>query len=129
MPEKGREFVLKAVSENNVRFIRMWFTDVLGFLKSFAISPAELETALDEGEVITKISFPVPEKAAYMKFPQPASRFALVGVFVAKTGDGVDKYCWGAAGKGTQKLVHLVEFNAGSRPHDFHEDLAHGPDA
>lgn len=47
------------------------------------------ETALEEDEIITKISFPVPEKAAYAKFPNPASRYALVGVFVAKTGGGV----------------------------------------
>jgi len=47
------------------------------------------ETALDEGEVIARITVPVPDKAAYKKFPQPASRFALVGVFVAKTGDQV----------------------------------------
>lgn len=45
-------------------------------------------TALDAGEVITKISFPVPEKAAYMKFPSPASRYAMIGVFVAKTAKG-----------------------------------------
>lgn len=47
------------------------------------------ETALEDGEVIVKISIPAPEKAAYVKFPQPASRFALVGVFVCKTGEGV----------------------------------------
>ncbi len=41
-------------------------------------------TALEEGEIITEVKFPVPEKAAYAKFDQPASRFALVGVFVAK---------------------------------------------
>jgi len=46
------------------------------------------ETALEEDEIVTKVTFPVPEKAAYAKFPNPASRFALVGVFVAKTGDG-----------------------------------------
>ena len=45
-------------------------------------------TALDAGEIITKISFPVPEKAAYMKFPSPASRYAMIGVFVAKTAKG-----------------------------------------
>ena len=44
------------------------------------------ETALAEGEIITSVSFPIPKKAAYAKFPQPASRFALVGVFVAQTG-------------------------------------------
>jgi aerobic carbon-monoxide dehydrogenase medium subunit len=47
------------------------------------------ETALEPGEIVTAVSFPVPEKAAYMKFPNPASRYAVVGVFVAKTGGGV----------------------------------------
>ena len=47
------------------------------------------ETALGEGELITSISFPKAEKAAYMKFPNPASRYAMVGVFVAKTAKGV----------------------------------------
>ena len=47
------------------------------------------ETALESGEILTAVSFPVPEKAAYAKFPNPASRYALVGVFVAKTGSGV----------------------------------------
>ncbi len=45
-------------------------------------------TALEAGELITAISFPIPQKAAYAKFRQPASRFALVGVFVAKTAAG-----------------------------------------
>src|SRR5258708_24110360 len=47
------------------------------------------ETALEDGELITSISFPKVEKAAYMKFPNPASRYAMVGVFVAKSKDGV----------------------------------------
>jgi len=47
------------------------------------------ETALGEGELITSITFPKPEKAGYMKFPNPASRYAMVGVFVAKTAGGV----------------------------------------
>jgi carbon-monoxide dehydrogenase medium subunit len=46
-------------------------------------------TALEEGEIITSVDFPVPEKAAYVKFRHPASHFALVGVFVAKTANGV----------------------------------------
>jgi carbon-monoxide dehydrogenase medium subunit len=45
-------------------------------------------TALDEGELITAVSFPVPAKAGYAKFPHPASRFALTGVFVAKSKSG-----------------------------------------
>jgi len=47
------------------------------------------ETALQPGELVTKVEFPVPEKAAYMKFPNPASRYAIVGVFVSKTGNNV----------------------------------------
>ena len=47
------------------------------------------ETALDDGELITSITFPKAEKAGYMKFPNPASRYAMVGVFVAKTAGGV----------------------------------------
>lgn len=43
------DFVLRTVEERDIRFIRLWFTDVLGFLKSFAITPAELELAFDEG--------------------------------------------------------------------------------
>ena len=47
------------------------------------------ETALAEGEIITAVHFPKPEKAGYEKFRQPASRFCLVGVLVAKTKAGV----------------------------------------
>ena len=47
------------------------------------------ETALQAGEIITAVSFPKPEKAGYAKFPNPASRYAVVGVMAAKTKDGV----------------------------------------
>jgi len=49
METKDKDYVLKMVKERNVRFIRLWFTDILGFLKSFAITPEELEGALNEG--------------------------------------------------------------------------------
>jgi carbon-monoxide dehydrogenase medium subunit len=45
-------------------------------------------TALEDGEIITQVAFPIPAKAGYAKFPHPASRFALTGVFVAKTRSG-----------------------------------------
>ena len=45
-------------------------------------------TALEDGELITAIGLPIPKRAAYVKFVQPASRFALIGVFVAQLGDG-----------------------------------------
>src|SRR5690348_2888487 len=47
--ERQQDYVLRAVEERGVRLIRLWFTDVLGQLKSFAISPAELEGAFSEG--------------------------------------------------------------------------------
>jgi glutamine synthetase len=46
---KQEEFVLRALEERDVRFVRLWFTDVLGYLKSVAVAPAELEGALSEG--------------------------------------------------------------------------------
>jgi carbon-monoxide dehydrogenase medium subunit len=46
------------------------------------------ETALEPGELITSVSFPVPKRSAYMKFKNPASRFAIVGVYVADFGGG-----------------------------------------
>jgi len=49
MTTKKQEAVLKTVRDNNVKFIRLWFTDVLGFLKSFTITPRELEGAFVEG--------------------------------------------------------------------------------
>jgi carbon-monoxide dehydrogenase medium subunit len=54
------------------------------------------ETALEEGEIITAIHFPIPDAAAYMKFPQPASGFAMVGAFVAKFGSDVRMAITGA---------------------------------
>lgn len=47
--DKQQEFVLRTLEERDIRFVRLWFTDVLGFLKSVAVAPAELEQAFDEG--------------------------------------------------------------------------------
>ena len=57
-------------------------------------------TALEPGEIITEVRFPVPEKARYEKFIQPASRFPLVAVFVAKFADGVRVAVTGASESG-----------------------------
>jgi len=54
-------------------------------------------TALEPGEIITEVRFPVPQAANYQKFLQPASRFALTGVFVAKYADGVRVAVTGAS--------------------------------
>src|ERR1700747_165711 len=62
-------------------------------------------TALDEGEIITAVTFPVPDKVGYAKFPHPASRFALTGVFVAKTKSGdVRAAATGASQEGVMRL-------------------------
>jgi carbon-monoxide dehydrogenase medium subunit len=47
------------------------------------------ETALEEGEMITKVVFPIPDKAGYMKFPNPASRYCIVGVMVSQKGSDI----------------------------------------
>ena len=58
---------------------------------------AMFETALEEGELILRIKFPKPDTSAYTKFPNPASRYATVGVFVARTGAEVRVAITGAA--------------------------------
>ncbi|MEE3023920.1 MAG: FAD binding domain-containing protein, partial [Pseudomonadota bacterium] len=58
------------------------------------------ETALEEDEMITAVSFPKTAKAAYVKFPNPASRYAMVGVFVASSGGGTRVAVTGAGSDG-----------------------------
>jgi carbon-monoxide dehydrogenase medium subunit len=65
------------------------------------------ETALAGDEIIERVSFPVPEKAGYVKFRNPASRFALVGVFVAKTKDGVRVAATGAGEAGVFRVKDM----------------------
>lgn len=65
------------------------------------------DTALDEGELITAIAFPKPAACAYQKFPNPASRYALVGVMVAKTGGGVRVAVTGAGENGVFRAAEI----------------------
>jgi carbon-monoxide dehydrogenase medium subunit len=70
-----------------------------------SLSPEEFfqgmfTTALEPGELITEVHFPIPERAAYQKFPNPASRYAMVGVFVAKFPSGVRVAVTGAGQNG-----------------------------
>jgi carbon-monoxide dehydrogenase medium subunit len=62
------------------------------------------ETALEPGEIIVQVSFPVPVKAGYAKFPNPASRYALVGVFVGKFGKEVRVAVTGAGDSGVFRV-------------------------
>jgi carbon-monoxide dehydrogenase medium subunit len=66
-------------------------------------------TALAEGEIITAVSFPVPAKAGYAKFPHPASRFALTGVFVARTKSGDVRVAATGASSGGVMRVPAIE--------------------
>ena len=68
-------------------------------------------TALEPTEIITKVSFPMPKKAAYQKFRNQASRFALVGVFVAKRGSEIRVAVTGAGANGVFR-VHCVRGGA-----------------
>jgi carbon-monoxide dehydrogenase medium subunit len=67
------------------------------------------ETALEADEIITRVSFPLVKKAAYVKFPNPASRYALVGVFVAKRGSEVRVAVTGAGAAGVFRLKAFEE--------------------
>jgi carbon-monoxide dehydrogenase medium subunit len=58
------------------------------------------DTELEEGEIVTRVSFPIPAKAAYAKFRNPASRYALVGVFVAKRASDIRVAVTGASSNG-----------------------------
>ena len=57
------------------------------------------ETALEEGEIVVSVTFPIPRRAAYAKFPNPASRYAIVGVMVADTGGGIRVAVTGAGAR------------------------------
>ena len=64
-------------------------------------------TSLDPGEIITAVRFPVPKKAGYAKFDQRASRYALVGVFVADTGSGVRCAVTGCGANGVFRAAEI----------------------
>ena len=66
-------------------------------------------TVLEDGEIIQSVSFPIPSVAAYLKFRQQASLYALVGVFVAKQGDGVRVAVTGAGADGVFRAGTLEE--------------------
>jgi carbon-monoxide dehydrogenase medium subunit len=66
-------------------------------------------TALEEGEIITGVSFPISSQAAYTKFRNPASRYALVGVFVAKHADVVRVAVTGAGSNGVFRVAEMEQ--------------------
>jgi len=72
------------------------------------------ETALGEDEIVTAVRFPAPEKAAYMKFKNPASRYAIVGVFVARNKDGVRLAVTGAGADGVFRVPEMEQALTGN---------------
>jgi len=67
------------------------------------------ETALGADEIVTKVMFPLPKKAAYVKFANPASRYALVGVFVSKRGREIRVAVTGAGANGVFRVTAFEE--------------------
>jgi carbon-monoxide dehydrogenase medium subunit len=67
------------------------------------------DTALEPDEIIVRVQFPRPNKAAYIKFPNPASRFALVGVFVSKRGSDIRVAVTGAGNSGAFRVTSFEE--------------------
>ncbi|MGF9694808.1 xanthine dehydrogenase family protein subunit M [Rhizobium sp. 0TCS1.26] len=67
------------------------------------------ETALEEAELITAIGFEAPEKAGYAKFTNPASRYSLTGVFVARTASGIRVAVTGAGADGVFRVAAMEE--------------------
>ena len=97
-------------------------------------------TALNDGELITAISFPIPKRAAYMKFKQQASRFAMVGVFIAQFDGDVRVAVTGASSSGvfrhagleaalnksfTPESAAAVKIDATDLNHDIHATAAY----
>jgi carbon-monoxide dehydrogenase medium subunit len=85
-------------------------------------------TALEPDEIITEISFPVPEKSAYEKFRNPASRYAMVGVFVAKTATGVRVAITGAGQSGVFRHSDMEKALAASFTPDAIAGVVTSPD-
>ena len=82
------------------------------------------ETALEEDDVVTAVKFPVPGKAAYMKFPNPASRYAIVGVFVSEGSGGCRVAVTGAGQDGIFRVGEMESALSSSFNADAVADIA-----
>jgi aerobic carbon-monoxide dehydrogenase medium subunit len=87
---------------------------------------AMFETALADDEIITEVRFPKPDQAGYAKFPNPASRYAIVGVMVARTG-GQTRVAVTGAGPCVFRLPEFEQALAGSFSADAIKDLGVSP--
>ncbi|HCP00395.1 MAG: carbon monoxide dehydrogenase [Alphaproteobacteria bacterium] len=80
-------------------------------------------TSLEEGELVTAVRFPIPDKAAYTKFPNPASRYALVGVMVAQTNGEIRVAVTGAGQDGVFRASDIESALSGSWTVDAAKDV------
>jgi carbon-monoxide dehydrogenase medium subunit len=87
------------------------------------------ETALEPGELVTGFSFPIPDAAAYVKFPNPASRYATVGVFVARFGSEVRMAVTGAAPSAFRLIVTEAALEKNFSPDVIGEEVEAAVDA
>lgn len=85
-------------------------------------------TALDEGEIITSVSFEAPSKCAYAKFPNPASRYAMCGVFVAQGAGGVRVAVTGAGDDGVFRSADMEAALSGNFSPDALDSVTVSPD-
>ena len=79
------------------------------------------ETALEDGEIVVSVGFPIPRRAAYMKFPNPASRYAIVGVMVADTASGVRVAVTGAGDRVFRNGAMEAALDASFSPDAIHD--------
>jgi carbon-monoxide dehydrogenase medium subunit len=86
------------------------------------------ETALEPGEIVVRVTFPVPRRSAYEKFHQSASRFALVGVFVAVLADGSVRVAVTGAGPGVFRATAIEAALARNFTTEATESVAVSPD-
>lgn len=80
MNQQNIDYVLRSVEQRDIRFVRLWFVDILGRLKNFAISPEDLEVAFEEGigfDGSAIEGFATPEEADMLAFPD-ASTFQIL---------------------------------------------------
>jgi carbon-monoxide dehydrogenase medium subunit len=86
-------------------------------------------TALEESEIVTRVEFPIPKRAGYAKFRNPASRYALCGVFVAETASGEIRVAVvGAGANGVFRATPIEEALAGNVSAEALKDVTISPD-
>ena len=101
--------IIPNLNINNIDNTNADKTTMIPEIKADEFFTGMFETSLDESEIITDISFTAPQKSSYAKFPNPASRYAMVGVFVAKYDEGVRVAVTGASQNGVFRSKQIED--------------------